>query len=127
MERRHRDSYKRSTCFQLQSDWVILVMNNGTNIEKDIGRYCKWNNSLDFLQQELNWRHTTKQLHTSGYFLSSLKPVDLCTVLYHQGAHKPSIGFGPASQLASLKFELSLPMCMHKNCCGRTVSIHTKL
>ena len=56
-------------------------------------------NGLDSLQQELKWRHTKKQMHTWGYLFSSLKLVDLCTVLYHQGAHKPSIGFGPASQL----------------------------
>ena len=70
----------------------------------------KWINGLDSLQQELKWRHTRKQLHTWVYLFSSLKPVDLCTVLYHQGAHKPSIGFGPASQLENSIFELSLVM-----------------
>ena len=69
-------------------------MDNGVNIEKDSGCKCKWYNGLNAY---------TKQLHTSLSFLFSLKPVDLSTPLYNQGAHKPSIGFGPASQLASLK------------------------
>ena len=51
----------------------------------------------------INWMEAyhRKQLHTWGYVLACLKPVDLWTDSYHQGAHKPSIDFGPASQLKS--------------------------
>lgn len=38
-------------------------------------------------------------LHTEGYFLGGAKPVELCTLLYHQGAQIPSTDFGPASHL----------------------------
>lgn len=39
---------------------------------------------------------------TEQQLLLGEKPVDLCTLLYHHGAHKPSIGFGPASHLTNM-------------------------
>jgi hypothetical protein len=36
---------------------------------------------------------------TEGYWRDLEKPVDLCTLLYHQGAHIPSNSLGPASHL----------------------------
>jgi hypothetical protein len=36
---------------------------------------------------------------TKGYWRDLEKPVDLCTLLYHQGAHIPSNSLGPASHL----------------------------
>jgi len=109
MERTHRDSYKTSTLcsIAIRLSYTIYAQ--------------QWKHWKRFwlLLQMIQWpgllltgakqKAFTKQLHTSVSFLCSLKPVDLCTPLYHQGAHKPSIGLGPASQLTSLKLSCQFP------------------
>lgn len=46
-----------------------------------------------------------QKLHTMGYSLADVKPVDLRTLSYHHLAQRPSIGFGPASHLNKFGFE----------------------
>lgn len=64
-----------------------------------------------------------QKLHTMGYSLADVKPVDLCTLSYHHLAQRPSIGFGPASHLNKFGFETCHAHRLNYNAMGE-LKIH---
>lgn len=95
------ESYSLFYCKHIKA-WYKLVSKQATNWRitainskhiRALIKYIKTKALLKSISSGCN------KPHTRGYFLAASKPVDLCTLSYHQGAHMPSTGFGPSSHL----------------------------